>query len=94
MRAEDAKREDGARCRRWVSIVNATNLLKTRKKDARVFAVEKYITPLNCMMANVNLLGIDIEILAGSLLEPILERRLYGKIDLIVANPPYIMTKL
>ena len=64
--------------------------LKSKLENARIIAIERYSSPLNCLRSNATSLGLDIEIMSGNLLEPAIHSGLKGKTDMVVANPPYI----
>lgn len=63
--------------------------IKDERPDARVLAID--VSPDAVALARVNAgrLGLDVEVLEGDLLEPVLAS-LPGTVDLVVSNPPYI----
>lgn len=63
--------------------------LKHRFGEARVFATDISEEALSLAEENAGRLGLDVEFLHGDLYEPI-PKRLMGRFDLIVANPPYV----
>ena len=63
--------------------------LKHRFPDARVLGVDVSKDALDVARANGIRTGIDVEWLHGDLFDP-LPKRLMGRVDLIVSNPPYV----
>ena len=66
--------------------------LKTVFPEARVFATDLSEAALSLAKDNAARLGLDIEFFHGDLFEA-LPKSIYGRIDLLVSNPPYIEEK-
>ncbi|MCP4230418.1 MAG: peptide chain release factor N(5)-glutamine methyltransferase [bacterium] len=64
--------------------------LKSKIEGARIIAIDKHGASINCLKANANILGYDIKILHGNLLDPVVEMKPRRAADMVVANPPYI----
>jgi len=62
--------------------------LKEQFKDSTVFASDKYEDPLLIAKYNKEKLGIDINLLKGSRLQPYEENKI--KLDVLASNPPYV----
>lgn len=64
-------------------------------KNASLYSVDISKTALEVAKENAKLLLLEdrVKFLNGSLLEPLYEEKLQGKVDIIVSNPPYIPTK-
>ncbi len=63
--------------------------VKRRRPDARVVATDSSEDAVAVAGANASRHGLDVEILRGDLLGPVLSE-LRGSVDLIVSNPPYV----
>jgi release factor glutamine methyltransferase len=63
--------------------------LKRHRPDARVLATDVSDAAVTLATRNGALLGLDVEILMGSLLDPV-PQELEGRLDLLVSNPPYV----
>lgn len=63
--------------------------LKAVFPEARVFATDISEPALSLAEDNAARLGLDIEFLHGDLFEA-LPKSIYGRVDLLVSNPPYI----
>ncbi len=63
--------------------------LKHSFGEARVYATDVSEQALSLARQNAARLALDVEFLHGDLYEP-LPKRLMGRFDLIVANPPYV----
>ena len=63
--------------------------LKQAFPGARVLATDLSSAALSLASANGNRLGLDVDWLEGDLFEP-LPSLVEGKVDLLVANPPYV----
>ncbi|HEX2049300.1 MAG TPA: peptide chain release factor N(5)-glutamine methyltransferase [Actinomycetota bacterium] len=59
------------------------------RPDARVLATETSPAAASWAARNRSALGLDVELLAGDLLEP-LPASLRGAVDVVVSNPPYV----
>jgi release factor glutamine methyltransferase len=57
--------------------------------EARVLATERAVTAADLARENAAALVLPVEVLIGDLFDP-LPRDLAGRVDLLVANPPYI----
>ncbi len=68
---------------------NLALALKHAFPPARVFATDLSAEALALAAENRERLGLEVILLEGDLFEP-LPRDLYGRIDLLVANPPYV----
>jgi release factor glutamine methyltransferase len=66
--------------------------LKTVFPQARVFATDLSEDALALAKENAARLGLDIEFFHGDLFEA-LPKSIYGRIDLLISNPPYIEEK-
>ncbi|HEX9823480.1 MAG TPA: peptide chain release factor N(5)-glutamine methyltransferase [Actinomycetota bacterium] len=63
--------------------------IKHARGDARVLAVDRSGDAVQLARENADRLGLEVEVLAGDLLDPV-PGELRGAVDLIVSNPPYI----
>lgn len=63
--------------------------IKRLRPDARVLATDVSEDAVSVARANASRLAVDIDVLAGDLLEPV-PAGLRGGIDLVVSNPPYV----
>jgi release factor glutamine methyltransferase len=63
--------------------------MKRYRPDARVLATDVSSDAVELARRNGERLGLDVEVLAGDLLDP-LPGALAGTIDLVVSNPPYV----
>lgn len=63
--------------------------IKRERPDARVLATDRSERAVALTRENAAAAGVEIEILAGDLLEPLPED-LRGRVDLVVSNPPYV----
>jgi release factor glutamine methyltransferase len=63
--------------------------LKDERPDARVVAVDRSPEAVGLARANAEELGLAIEVLEGDLFDPI-PPALYGDVDAVVSNPPYV----
>jgi len=63
--------------------------LKHAFPEARVYATDTSEDALSLAKQNAALTGLEVDFLHGDLFEP-LPARLAGRIDLVVANPPYV----
>ena len=63
--------------------------LKDERRFARVFGTDLSAEAVSLARANGARLGLEVEFLLGDLLEP-LPPVLAGRVDLVVANPPYV----
>ncbi len=68
---------------------NLALALKHRWPSARVVAVDNSHQATDLARENVRFTGLDIEVLEGDLYSP-LPHDLIGKVDVLVANPPYL----
>lgn len=60
------------------------------RPDARVIAVERSATARGYARENAAANGASISVLAGDMTDPELLEELAGRVDLVVANPPYV----
>jgi len=63
--------------------------LKHAFPEAQVYGVDDSEDALALAVSNADRLGLDVEFLHGDLFEA-LPRRLMGRLDLVVSNPPYV----
>jgi release factor glutamine methyltransferase len=63
--------------------------IKRYRPDARVLATDVSSDAVQLARRNAERLGLDVEVLAGDLLDP-LPGSMAGTIDLLVSNPPYV----
>jgi len=63
--------------------------LKYAFPEAQVYGVDDSEDALALAVSNAGLLGLEVEFLHGDLFEA-LPRRLMGRLDLVVSNPPYV----
>ena len=63
--------------------------LKDERPQARVFATDLSPQAVALALENSSDLGLDIKVFQGELLEP-LPDELLGRLDVVVANPPYV----
>ncbi|MGH2596065.1 MAG: peptide chain release factor N(5)-glutamine methyltransferase [Actinomycetota bacterium] len=63
--------------------------IKTERPDARVVAIDISEDAIALARTNADLLALDVEIVEGDLLDPLMPS-LRGAVDLIVSNPPYV----
>jgi len=63
--------------------------LKHAFPEAQVYGVDDSEDALALAVSNAGLLGLDVEFLHGDLFDA-LPRRLMGRLDLVVSNPPYV----
>ncbi len=68
---------------------NLALALKHRFPSARVFATDRSSEALELAEENAGALGLDVTFLQGDLFAP-LPGELYERVDLLVANPPYV----
>lgn len=68
---------------------NLALALKHAFPEARVFATDVSAAALSLAKENAARTGLDVTFLEGDLFEP-LDRTLMGRVDLLVANPPYV----
>lgn len=68
---------------------NLALALKHRFIQARVYATDESADALSLARENAETLGLDVTFLHGDLFEP-LPGELYERIDLLIANPPYL----
>ena len=68
---------------------NLALALKHRFRDASVYASDISVDALSLGAQNAVLTGLDVSFLHGDLFDP-LPGALRGRVDLLVANPPYI----
>ena len=68
---------------------NLALALKHRFPAARLFATDSSSEALSLAVENGRNLGLDVAFLEGDLFEP-LPTDLYERVDLLVANPPYV----
>lgn len=63
--------------------------VKDERPDARVLATDLSPEAVALARENAEALGVDVEVLRGDLLAP-LPRELRGRLDAVLANPPYV----
>jgi len=63
--------------------------IKAERPDARVVAIDISEDAIALARTNAGLLALDVEIVEGDLLDPLMPS-LHGAVDLIVSNPPYV----
>ena len=63
--------------------------IKDERPDARVFATDLSPEAVELATANAARLGLEVTVVEGDLLEPLLPE-LRGWVDLVIANPPYV----
>jgi release factor glutamine methyltransferase len=63
--------------------------IKHRRPDARVLATDVSEAAVTLARTNADRLGLEVEVLGGSLLDPV-PPDLEGSLDLLVSNPPYV----
>jgi release factor glutamine methyltransferase len=71
--------------------------IKAERSDARVVAIDVSGVAVALARTNARHLALDVEVVEGDLLEPLMPSKmpsmmpsLYGAVDLIVSNPPYV----
>ncbi|UCE26031.1 MAG: peptide chain release factor N(5)-glutamine methyltransferase [Candidatus Coatesbacteria bacterium] len=60
------------------------------RPDAEVLAVERDTAAVACAARTARRYGLDLKLVRGNLLEPLVRGKLEGTVDIVVANPPYI----
>ena len=63
--------------------------IKRHCPEARVLATDISNEAIQAARGNADRLGLDVEVLAGDLVDP-LPKELSGAVDLMVSNPPYV----
>lgn len=63
--------------------------VKHERPDARVFATDLSAEAVELARSNGSRLGLDVTVLEGDLLDP-LPGELFGRVDVVTSNPPYI----
>ena len=63
--------------------------IKVERPDARVIAIDVAGGAVALARTNAGRLALDVEVLEGDLLDPVLSL-LQGSVDLVVSNPPYV----
>lgn len=63
--------------------------IKRARPDARVLATDVSEAAVTLARTNADRLGLEVEVYAGRLLEPV-PGEVEGRLDLLVSNPPYV----
>lgn len=63
--------------------------VKDERPDAQVLGVDRSPEAVDLARQNAELLGLDVRVLEGDLMQPVPEE-LRGWVDLVISNPPYV----
>lgn len=61
---------------------------KNKYKNSKVYAIDMFESPINLTRKNSINLNLDINILKGNIIEPLINNDI--KLDILVSNPPYV----